>query len=178
MKHTQLSVRYLIVVFHFAQRRPHYNAISGLAAAGHRETAPGPPTRHRKEVAFLERNLIDRRTNDFQNAGQLPFPITIRLIHLVMTLIKCIVRNTRRVRSFHTIREPVKKSVANSTLGSDPPPLRPKVWKIFNKKKYLTKKTWSKMAQNGFKCILRTTNFFCLKKFQVFFSRGVPTQKS
>ena len=75
-----------------------------------------PQHRHRKEVAFLERNLIDRRTNDFQNAGQLPFPITIRLIHLVMTLIKCIVRNTRRVRSFHTIREPVKKSVENSTL--------------------------------------------------------------
>ena len=85
----------LIVVLHLAQRRPHYNAISGWPRV--------PQHRQRKEVAFLERNLIDRRTNDFQNAGQLPFPITIRLIHLVMTLIKCIVRNTRRVRSFHTI---------------------------------------------------------------------------
>ena len=83
----------LIVVLHLAQR------IIMPSVAWPRV----PQHRQRKEVAFLERNLIDRRTNDFQNAGQLPFPITIRLIHLVMTLIKCIVRNTRRVRSFHTI---------------------------------------------------------------------------
>ena len=36
--------------------------------------------------------------------------------------------------------------------------LWPKVWKIFNSKKL--KKTWSKMAWNGLKCILNTTLFF------------------
>ena len=41
----------LIVVLHLAQRRRHYNAISGLAGPG--GTAPGPPTQAEEGSCFF-----------------------------------------------------------------------------------------------------------------------------
>ena len=37
----------------------------------------------------------------------------------------------KSAKSIHSLREPVKKRVENSTLGLTPTPLRQKAWKIF-----------------------------------------------